>query len=1139
MNSVVGGILIARFGMPIGSFLSSILNTSNRYDLGVIFLLACGLGVSIFLFLVGFTGLEIYNFYIKIQAKKIKNLVEQNDQTLADYFSNKTLKNILKLCITEYRPDFDIFKIITAKKKKLNTSAAIMCSLYTAKYHEIPQFSLSLMSVATAKANIFSRFVVAIRKNEIENKFNNQMTNEIRILLDKVAKYQDHIRTLRKSFWQALLSNEEEKDKLSNLSTQMYHLEQEIDEIFDYLQLNYPQNVQIARKRQCYLSEFKFQQQQEGYVSIPPLDPGYHPSFVKSMSRVLTTASLRSSLSINRSNRVMPLVDILESPSKIIVTQDITARNVNLSTQFSNKYRDAINAPTTRWWQKVSLLWVEAVSVLFILCFFICSMIIVTRSFPNIIFASTQCHRVHTPVYLLKELKSLERSLHQGVPYQTLFYSNMKEIQESLKTENSVQGMDRILEKDRILVNNPVLLPNGNLVNMSISDISNELVVITGRLSSWKGVTPDFIIHSYEYLLLQQNAEYFSELLASYCNTITDSKIEQHLSYLIYVILAFMIIYIALVGVYASFERSFFQRKRKILNVFQHLPKDIVGTIFNTTQGPSKNSFFSNPINIRFTSKSMIRLLLIVSIFVSLSGLLLVFYEVYTLDFYNSIVMDKIQHSSKALKSCTTQQMKLGDLEMMMMINNSTEESMSLLLEIVSYEEVFEENWSEFRYGSGTELFSLSSFDGFNLSSNNCSSLNFTCQNLNAMVELYQMHVDICTQNILNNIENKDPMDVSVFEEISTLSNMVIAGIYRASTNIVTCSTTAATPISICTLVLCLLLLLILSVLHYHHLCHVCNEIDCLRRLMNCVPEQIIENHELVKAFVLFNSFSVKKKKEKNKITKVEAILNEAIEGGIILKTNSTAIDFVNRSALVMLGYDHGELTEISQVVTAESYNKVLKPCIDKMLKATHSYGEYVELDAQRKNGSTLSVACSVGCSIFEKKRFITIFIRDVTNDKKHKFLLEEERKKSDSLLLNVLPGHVASRLKSGETFISEKFDDVTCLFSDMVGFTHMSSSLSATDLVQLLNDIVNGFDETIKKLELEKIKTIGDAYFCVGGLLENQHDHVERVITFAVHMLSVISKYNKQHESNLKIRIGIHTGPVVAGWYVLFFTVL
>lgn len=458
MNSVVGGILIARFGMPIGSFLSSILNTSNRYDLGVIFLLACGLGVSIFLFLVGFTGLEIYNFYIKIQAKKIKNLVEQNDQTLADYFSNKTLKNILKLCITEDRPDFDIFKIITAKKKKLNTSAAIMCSLYTAKYHEIPQFSLSLMSVATAKANIFSRFVVAIRKNEIENKFNNQMTNEIRILLDKVAKYQDHIRTLRKSFWQALLSNEEEKDKLSNLSTQMYHLEQEIDEIFDYLQLNYPQNVQIARKRQCYLSEFKFQQQQEGYVSIPPLDPGYHPSFVKSMSRVLTTASLRSSLSINRSNRVMPLVDILESPSKIIVTQDITARNVNLSTQFSNKYRDAINAPTTRWWQKVSLLWVEAVSVLFILCFFICSMIIVTRSFPNIIFASTQCHRVHTPVYLLKELKSLERSLHQGVPYQTLFYSNMKEIQESLKTENSVQGMDRILEKDRILVNNPVLV---------------------------------------------------------------------------------------------------------------------------------------------------------------------------------------------------------------------------------------------------------------------------------------------------------------------------------------------------------------------------------------------------------------------------------------------------------------------------------------------------------------------------------------------------------------------------------------------------------------------------------------------------------------------------------------------------------
>ncbi|KAG2374433.1 hypothetical protein C9374_010717 [Naegleria lovaniensis] len=1063
-----------------------------------------------------------------MQEKKIKDLVGQSDQALADYFSSRTLKNILKLSVSHDHPDFDLFKIITAKKKQLNASASIMCSLYTAKYHEIPQFSLSIMSVATAKANILSRFIVSYRKKEIDNKFYNEMTSESRTLLEKVARYQDRIRSLRKSFWQALLSNEDETDKLSKLSSQIYHSEQEIDIILEYLQLNYPQNMQIERKRQSFLAEFKFQQGCSSCASLPLIDP-VSPTPVKSMSRVFTTTSFKSNLSFSRNNRVVPLVDIPESPSKNSVTQD-SARHVNLSSPapstIDNKYSDAINMSTTRTWEKVSLLWVEVLSVIFILCFFICSMIIVTYSFPNIIFAGSQCQRVHTPVYLLKELKYFLRSLNHGVSYHTEFFANIIEVQNILKTANSVQGMDRVLEKDRTLVNHPVLLPNGNLVNMSISDISNELLVITERFSTWKDVTPDFISTSYEYLFLQQNAEYFSDLLASYCNTVTDSKIEQHISYLIYLILAFVVLYIALVVVYAYFERKFFNKKTKILGIFQKIPKDIVGTMFNATPEPGKNAFFSNMIKIRLESKSIIRLLFVATIFVSLCGLLIVFYEVYTLDYYNSVIMDKIQHSSKALRSCAEQQWKLGDLEMKS--SNSTE-SISWIMDSVSYEEVFEQNWSEFRYGSGTELFSLT-LDEFNLALDNCSSSNFTCQNLNHLVEIYQMHIDILTQNILNNIEQMSPLDSSLFEEIYALSNIVISRIHQAATTIVTTSTTAATPISICTIVICILLLLTISVLHYHHICHVCNENDCLRRLMNYIPEQIIENHDLIKGYVLFNTFSVKKMSERNKISKVEAVLNEAIEGGIILKSDSTNIDFVNRSALTMLGYDIGELTDISQVVTPESYNKVLKPCIEKMLKSTNSYGEYVELDALRKSGSTLSVACSVGCSIFEKKKFITIFLRDITNDKKHKFLLEEERKKSDSLLLNILPGHVASRLKAGDTFISEKFDDVTCLFSDMVGFTHMSSSLTATELVQLLNTIVNGFDENIKKLELEKIKTIGDAYFCVGGLLENQHDHVERVITFAVHMLSVISKYNKQHGSNLNIRVGIHTGPVVAG---------
>ena len=130
----------------------------------------------------------------------------------------------------------------------------------------------------------------------------------------------------------------------------------------------------------------------------------------------------------------------------------------------------------------------------------------------------------------------------------------------------------------------------------------------------------------------------------------------------------------------------------------------------------------------------------------------------------------------------------------------------------------------------------------------------------------------------------------------------------------------------------------------------------------------------------------------------------------------------------------------------------------------------------------------------------------------------------------------VANRLKAGETTISEKFDDVTCLFSDMVGFTSRSSYCSPTELVQMLNYIVNGFDALCDIYKLEKIKTIGDAYFVAGGLYldAKESDHPERTLNFAIDMFKVLKDYNEStgnlYSNQLNIRVGIHTGSVVAG---------
>ncbi len=145
-----------------------------------------------------------------------------------------------------------------------------------------------------------------------------------------------------------------------------------------------------------------------------------------------------------------------------------------------------------------------------------------------------------------------------------------------------------------------------------------------------------------------------------------------------------------------------------------------------------------------------------------------------------------------------------------------------------------------------------------------------------------------------------------------------------------------------------------------------------------------------------------------------------------------------------------------------------------------------------------------------------------------HDRLLREEQEKAESLLLNILPAPVAARLKSGDQVIAESFSDVTILFADLVNFTEISSQIAPEDLVRLLNEIFSEFDRLAERHGLEKIKTIGDAYMVVGGLPIPRPDHAEAVAEMALEMQAKISQIGSCQQ--LSIRIGINTGPVVAG---------
>ena len=140
------------------------------------------------------------------------------------------------------------------------------------------------------------------------------------------------------------------------------------------------------------------------------------------------------------------------------------------------------------------------------------------------------------------------------------------------------------------------------------------------------------------------------------------------------------------------------------------------------------------------------------------------------------------------------------------------------------------------------------------------------------------------------------------------------------------------------------------------------------------------------------------------------------------------------------------------------------------------------------------------------------------------------EHARSEGLLLNILPGPIAERLKQGEEVIADRFSEVTILFADIIDFTALSARITPEELVTMLNAVFSAFDRLSDRHGLEKIKTIGDAYMVVGGLPEPRPDHAEAVAEMALDMRSEIGRLGAELGRPIALRIGIDTGPVVAG---------
>lgn len=156
----------------------------------------------------------------------------------------------------------------------------------------------------------------------------------------------------------------------------------------------------------------------------------------------------------------------------------------------------------------------------------------------------------------------------------------------------------------------------------------------------------------------------------------------------------------------------------------------------------------------------------------------------------------------------------------------------------------------------------------------------------------------------------------------------------------------------------------------------------------------------------------------------------------------------------------------------------------------------------------------------------------DVANRRAYQLgqLLRDTKKQTDDLLTNLMPRGIADRLIAGEDLIADRHDSVTVLFADVAGFTDLSLRLSAKSLVRLLNDLFSQFDAIVREHGAEKIKIIGDAYMVAGGLFDRSGNHADHIADIALDMQQAVEEFQLQTGHKLKLRVGMHSGPVIAG---------
>jgi adenylate cyclase len=192
-----------------------------------------------------------------------------------------------------------------------------------------------------------------------------------------------------------------------------------------------------------------------------------------------------------------------------------------------------------------------------------------------------------------------------------------------------------------------------------------------------------------------------------------------------------------------------------------------------------------------------------------------------------------------------------------------------------------------------------------------------------------------------------------------------------------------------------------------------------------------------------------------------------------------------------------------------------------------------LSLEKTQRNFLIALIGCAILTLIGLFLRFMGMKAHNKVLEEKNR-IIEEERKRSEELLLNILPKIVADELKSKGAANAKRFDNATVLFTDFKNFTNISKKMTPEELVKDLDYCFKAFDKIIEKYGLEKIKTIGDSYMCAGGLPTGSNSKAKDVVRAALEIQDFLAQWKLERVASnqpfFEARIGIHTGPIVAG---------